>query len=274
MSTTTTATRPDDPAFALLTTLLASDRPAAELFATSPDSLALASHMLGNQALPHLRALAEITELRARLITAEAVITAILALRSIAKEPAQNPRHAETIRKAAASILRLHDSHHKPHKSSHPGPHDPSPSPHRSPAHDADPADTHAPPGDPAPRAHHSGSAPIPRSAAGAVKAPTHRPGHPHTLSPSLPEARGSATLCTIPPPRAPPARPRSRDGFTIPPAPARHKRKRPGRVTGPSMANQSPAQARRRRRPASRPRPASAALPGAGTRLKLSTNA
>ncbi|MCC6429051.1 MAG: hypothetical protein IT435_19810 [Phycisphaerales bacterium] len=57
--------------------------------------------------------LALLLEQRARMIAAQSILSAIKSLEAVMATPIENPRHAETIRKAATTVIRLHDSLHK-----------------------------------------------------------------------------------------------------------------------------------------------------------------
>lgn len=99
---------------AIITTLLSTARPLEEVLAEAGAKLAAAPSLLADDCLVRaMTALAQLAEQRARIIAAEATVSAIHSLKKIIAVDVQDPRHAETLRKACSSIIRLSESLHK-----------------------------------------------------------------------------------------------------------------------------------------------------------------
>jgi hypothetical protein len=73
-----------------------------------------ASWVTSERALKLFRSLKEISLLRAQVLAADRTIRAIIALGSIVTQDAESPRHAETIRKAATTLIKLTDKLNTP----------------------------------------------------------------------------------------------------------------------------------------------------------------
>ncbi len=92
----------------ILTALLASDRPAPDLLAElGTDLLTFARWLRQPESRDLLAALTELAEFRARIIAAHSLPAAAEALARISSSPIESPKHAETIRKASAAIIKL-----------------------------------------------------------------------------------------------------------------------------------------------------------------------
>lgn len=65
------------------------------------------------RAVELIQSLTRLIEARARIAVAQSLIGSIAALEKVMTEPIQHPRHAETIRKAASTVIRLRESLNK-----------------------------------------------------------------------------------------------------------------------------------------------------------------
>lgn len=116
------STTHDQPLELLLRALLSpadSDLPTA----TGMSCTQIAALAADPRAAELIQSLARVVETRARITAARSLVDSIAALEKIMAEAIQNPRHAETIRKAASGIIRLHESLTKraaPHARSRP----------------------------------------------------------------------------------------------------------------------------------------------------------
>lgn len=120
VSTSTSTTAPT--VNTIIAALLSSAEATHDVLAKLGAQLASTPEFLDDQRLLRtMSALVQLVEHRARVIAAEATINAIATLTKVIAQDIQSPRHAETIRKACGSIIRLNDALHKRARESCPG---------------------------------------------------------------------------------------------------------------------------------------------------------
>jgi hypothetical protein len=165
-----------------------------------------ASWITSERALNLFRALKEISLLRAQILAADRTIRAIIALGSIVTQDVESPRHAETIRKAATTLIKLTDKLNTiTPTTTTPTTDPPTPSPQTNPQRKQGPTPSPLP-SDSSPSSESaSSSAPLPPLGAGPFQAPSTHLMNSGCPAPCCSEHGAGYTPSSHPTPTVPP---------------------------------------------------------------------